>query len=188
MIHVATDRIVLNQRELKSRLAGMPTEQLASEIARCQKSLYAVLDCRYHYVRTNIVLYDDGCDLGFGRITAKNLRKNLDGCTEAYVFGATLGFGVDRLLKTAALRSQTDHFITDALASTAIEALCDLAQAALPEPTKPRFSAGYGDFDIKNQRPILNFINAQKELGINLSDSFLMNPTKSVTAIMGIKK
>lgn len=187
MIKISADQIKLNQRELKARLGGAPSEIIAEHLAKCQEKLFAALNCGYHYAETIVTLYDDGCDLGFGKIQSRNLRKNLAGCDQAYVFGATLGFGVDRLLRTASLTSTLDHFIIDALASTAIEALCDLAQANLPLPTKARFSAGYGDFDITNQKRLLQFINAGKELGITLSDSCLMNPTKSVTAIMGIK-
>lgn len=187
MIKIPAEQIILNQRELKARLGGAPTAIVAEDLARCQTKLFAALNCGYHYAETSVTLYEDGCDLGFGRIHSRNLRKNLDGCTSAYVFGGTLGFGVDRLLRTTALTSTLEHFLIDALASTAIEALCDLAQQNLPLPTGARFSAGYGDFDLENQQRLLQFINAGKELGITLSDSCLMNPTKSVTAIMGIK-
>ena len=187
MISVSNDKIKLNPTELKLRLGGMPIDNLEAEIAKAEKELFKVLNCSYHYVKTNVTIFADGVDLGFGKIPSLNLKKNLENCAEAYVFGATLGFGVDRLLRTEALRSPLNHYIMDAVASTAIEALCDYAQSTLP-PTMARFSCGYGDFDITNQKNILEFINGTKELGITLSESFLMTPTKSVTAIMGIKK
>lgn len=187
MIKVAAEQLTLNQRELKARLGGAPAQVAADIICECQKELFAVLNCAYHYRLTTVKTNGDSCDLGFGEITSHSLRRNLEGCNQAYVFAATLGFAADRLLKAAALQSTLKHFVTDALASTAIEALCDYAQAALPLPTKPRFSAGYGDFALEHQQQLLNFINAQKELGIVLSKSCLMTPTKSVTAIIGIK-
>ena len=98
MIKIPAEQIILNQRELKARLGGAPTAIVAEDLARCQTKLFAALNCGYHYAETSVTLYEDGCDLGFGRIHSRNLRKNLDGCTSAYVFGGTLGFGVQRTL------------------------------------------------------------------------------------------
>lgn len=187
MISVGKDKIKINPAELKYRLGGMPLTELKAEIGNAEKELFKVLNCGYHYVKTEITFLNDGVDLGFGKIASLNLKKNLQNCNEAFVLGATLGFGVDRLLRTEALRSPFNHYITDAVASAAIEALCDYAQSMLP-PTMARFSCGYGDFNIENQKNILKFINGRKELGITLSETCLMTPTKSVTAIMGIKK
>ena len=49
-----------------------------------------------------------------------------------------------------------------------------------------RYSPGYGDYSIEVQKVILDRTQAQKHLGIHLSDSFLMIPTKSITAVAGI--
>ena len=52
---------------------------------------------------------------------------------------------------------------------------------------KPRFSAGYGDLNIAYQEQILAIVEAQKKIGVTLTDSFMMVPTKSVTAFVGIQ-
>ena len=41
--------------------------------------------------------------------------------------------------------------------------------------------------NIKNQKKILEFSDAYKMIGITLSESYMMTPKKSVTAIVGIK-
>ena len=51
---------------------------------------------------------------------------------------------------------------------------------------RPRFSPGYGDFDICYQEPIVRMLNCAKTIGLTLTDSFMMTPTKSVTAVIGI--
>ena len=51
-----------------------------------------------------------------------------------------------------------------------------------------RFSPGYGDFDLKYQKDILEYLDANKKIGISLTDSLMMIPTKSITAIIGIKR
>ena len=51
---------------------------------------------------------------------------------------------------------------------------------------RPRFSPGYGDFPLNVQEDILSALEAGKRIGIKLTDSLLMVPTKSVTAVMGV--
>ena len=49
-----------------------------------------------------------------------------------------------------------------------------------------RFSAGYGDFSLEHQRDFVRCLDVTRKLGITLSDSLLMTPTKSVTAVIGL--
>ncbi|MCR5275107.1 MAG: Vitamin B12 dependent methionine synthase activation subunit, partial [Clostridiales bacterium] len=49
------------------------------------------------------------------------------------------------------------------------------------------FSPGYGDLPIEVQKEFLPLLDAERRLGITLSDSYLMSPSKSVTAIIGIE-
>lgn len=188
MTTVSKEEIILNPAELRLRLGGHIDGMTSELVNKYKPEVYAAMRPCYCFKETQVRLYDGGCDLGFGEINSKNLRKNLDGCSRAYVFAATLGSDIDRLLKKTALLSAAGQFVTDAIASAAIEALCDLAQERMPCKTKPRFSPGFGDLYITYQEPILDFINARKEIGIVLTQSFLMTPTKSVSAIMGIRE
>ncbi len=52
--------------------------------------------------------------------------------------------------------------------------------------TKHRFSAGYGDLDIKYQRVFYDLLEMQT-LGVRLNESYLMEPEKSVIAIAGVE-
>ena len=52
---------------------------------------------------------------------------------------------------------------------------------------RPRFSPGYGDFDLGAQRDILNVLNADKILGIKLGSNLLMTPKKTITAVQGVE-
>ena len=51
---------------------------------------------------------------------------------------------------------------------------------------RPRFSPGYGDFPIEFQEPIMRMLDCAKKIGLTMTDSYMMSPTKSVTAIIGI--
>ena len=52
--------------------------------------------------------------------------------------------------------------------------------------TPRRFSAGYGDFSLENQRVIYEALNLEK-IGVSLTKTFMLVPEKSVTAVCGVK-
>lgn len=187
MITVPGDRIRLNPKELRARLGGADdsiTRELTDSMA---DEVLSAMNCSYILKKTDIVFNETGCNLGFGDIASANLQRNLTGCSSAYVLAATIGHDVDRVLRNASLVSTAKHFVLDAVASAAVEALCDYIQDSLPEQTKARFAPGYGDFTLEMQGRLLEFVEAYK-IGISINDSFMMTPMKTITAIMGIKK
>jgi cobalamin-dependent methionine synthase I len=71
-----------------------------------------------------------------------------------------------------------------------IEQWCDIIHKDFKEQygaNKNRFSCGYGDLPLELQRDIFAALNVTKNIGVTLSDNCFMTPTKSVTAIIGIK-
>ena len=50
-----------------------------------------------------------------------------------------------------------------------------------------RFSAGYGDLPLELQEKIFEILKPEKQMGVFLSESFIMSPSKSVTAFVGLK-
>ena len=134
-------------------------------------------------------LEDEVC-LGFCRIKNKALYSNLSDCSSAMVFAATLGAGVDRLLLRYSKISPVHAVVLSSIASSAIEVWCDEVNAEISSiyETKPRFSPGYGGVRLQYQKDVLSFLDAERKVGITLSDSFMMMPVKSVTAFVGIKE
>lgn len=51
---------------------------------------------------------------------------------------------------------------------------------------RPRFSPGYGDFSILHQREFLGLLEAGKRIGLSMTESSMLTPTKSVTAVIGL--
>lgn len=130
----------------------------------------------------------EGSVLRFGdvlTVESEALSKNLSGCAEAVLFCATLGPLVDRAILSNRLRPSY-AVVWDAVGTAAIEQLCDDFCATLPQPQRPRFSPGYGDLPLETQKPILTLLDAQRLLGVTLTDSLLMTPCKSVTAFVGL--
>lgn len=133
---------------------------------------------------------EDRLDLGFGAFHSAALCKNLNGCKQAYLFAATCGAAADRLIMRYSKTQPSKSVVTDALASAAIEGFCNRLCDELKKDgeLKPRFSPGYGDLPLSLQPQILEYLDAYRKVGITLSQSLMMTPTKSVTAIAGIKE
>ena len=186
---VPTDKIILDTNETAARLQSKDDMHTNETVRECLDELMSVIQCKYSFVRVPVAYTDDNVlNFGFGNVKSKALCANLKGAREVFVFAVTIGIGVDRLLVKLSRMSQSKHFITDALASAAAEAACDIVDSNIKGNLKcrPRFSPGYGDLPIEIQPNVLEMVNAQRLLGITLSKSYLMTPMKSITAIMGI--
>lgn len=120
-------------------------------------------------------------------VDSVSLARALTGCSGAYVVAFTLGIEADRLIHKLGITSGADAFIADAVSSALAEAGMEYVCASLTGNLAERFSVGYGDFVLSNQRKILEYLSADKLLGIKLSESCIMTPRKSVTAIIGVK-
>lgn len=160
------------------------------EIEDCKKLIKKTAECKYSCVRVNINFLGSGeLDLGFGKFKSEDLCKNLKGCSEAFIFASTLGIGIDRFLQKLSLTSPSTLFIADGIASALAESVCDETELQIKGNLlcNPRFSPGYGDLPLEIQPHILRILNAQKLLGVTIGKQLLMTPTKTITAIMGIK-
>ncbi len=177
----------ISETELRARL-GCPTESVIL-IPKCKEELDKQASVRYVSRICDIRHGENGIDLGFGEINSFMLSKNLEGCKRAAVFAVTLGSGVDRLLIKLGKLNPSEAFVADAIASALAEAACDEAETVIFDGKSHtnRVSPGYGDLPLELQRPLLSFLDAEKAAGITLSPSLLMTPTKSITAIAGIK-
>lgn len=122
-------------------------------------------------------------------IESRNLSKNLRGCGRAVFFAATLGAGADMAIRRFSKTDMPLAVIADAVATAMIEEYCDEICLSFKEQgyhLRPRFSPGYGDFDIKHQKDFMNILMFHKKIGLTVTDSLMLAPSKSVTAIMGI--
>ena len=83
--------------------------------------------------------------------------------------------------------------VLQACAAAYLEEYCDELQLQIGEELeaqkkwlRPRFSPGYGDFDIHHQDDILRMLDTAKKIGLTMTESYMLTPTKSVTAVIGI--
>ncbi len=126
-------------------------------------------------------------------LRGKDISDHLEGCFGAALLCATIGSGADDLLRRVQSEDMAKALVCDALASAAVEQVCDEAEneirSRFPDKfTTWRFSPGYGDFPIDCQRDFLAAVNAQRTVGVCLNGGGLLTPTKSVTAVVGLSE
>ncbi len=191
--------IPIDEKEIYRYLgygAAVPSEEVQQRIRECvsrlQKEVQPAFVCR----RLPIVRPEDSTDtLKIGELTIQShaLSRNLEGCRETFLFGATLGIGPDRLIRRAQVNAIADAAICQAVCAQMIETYCDERNEELRRKVhgegfslRPRFSPGYGDCPLSAQRDISAALSLPKSIGVFLTDSLLMVPSKSVTAFAGI--
>ena len=115
-------------------------------------------------------------------------------CHAVYLICGTLGPRFDALARRAAVSSSADALILQAIGAAGIEELMDGAGEAIRaelregEALVPRYSPGFGDFPLAAQRPLLGLLDTPRAIGVSLTDSLLMVPSKSVSAVIGVKR
>ena len=157
----------------------------------CEKLIIPALAPKACLETYEIQRDNETLNLGFATTDSKALYKNLEGCNKIVLFAATVGAEVDRLIIKYGKLSPARSLMLQAMGSAAIECWCDDVNAEIVRTfgdAKPRFSCGYGDLPLELQRDIFCALGVTKRLGITLSDNCFMTPTKSVTAIVGIKE
>ncbi len=172
--------------ELSARLK-MPQECELSILEKCISEVRGAASPKASAAEVEISVSGDEVKIGGIEVRSRHLAKNLEGCTRATVMAVTLGVGVDMLLRRKSVTSPSEHFVCDGVASALAEAAADMAEEFfMGECThRPRFSPGYGDLSLDIQRDVLSVCDAEKLLGIKLTETLLMIPTKSITAIIG---
>lgn len=117
-------------------------------------------------------------------------HKMLADCSQAVVLVCTLGAAFDLEVRRLSARDMRRAALLDALGSAWVESACDAAEdeirARFPGMhLTDRFSPGYGDLPLTCQPALMDFAGARR-IGVTLTDTLLMNPQKSVTAIVGL--
>lgn len=124
-------------------------------------------------------------------LIGNDIRDLLETSTDVILMAVTLGQEIEKNINKTSYVDLTKSVVLDAVASAAAESLANDINEILEEKYKgryltDRFSPGYGDMPIEVQRDFLNLLDAKKQIGLWTSSSGIMQPRKSVTAIIGI--
>ena len=170
-----------------------PTEEMRRDAERLADELSAAVRPRYVYRVFGLEHCPDCVRLQGANVdlTGSSARTMLAGCGQAALLACTLGARFDAKLLALQARDMAKAVIYDALGSAFVEAGCDGAEqdisARFPDLyLTDRFSPGYGDLPLALQPRLCAALDAERRLGLTVSQSLLMNPVKSVTAVVGL--
>ena len=148
---------------------------------------------RHVKAKFSCTLTGDKVTIGVFNTKSRDLAVRLKNCKEAFLFAASLGADVDRLISQSSVTGTAEALCLQACAAAEIENYCngiecEIAHSLRNKSMYPvlRFSPGYGDFDIGCQSLILDILKAQKYIGLTVTEKHILAPLKSVTAVIGI--
>ena len=189
----------INRREVLKYLGhrgGEVDKSISDKIDETEKLLIDTLQPKVCHavfaVESRTPLLFSGSNVRFG---GEDIKKHLENSDSVIFMAATLGYEADALLRKLSVKNMADAVIFDACASSAIENVCDNYTAYLESVyaekglfLTDRFSPGYGDMPLSDQSYLIDALNTQKRIGLCLNRSMMLEPVKSVTAVIGISK
>ena len=169
-----------------------PSEEICELVDEAYEELCKVIQPKYIYKEYDFIKTEDGIIIDGIEFKSKKMLNHLRNSCSIILFGATLGQGTDTLIRKYSITDIAMTAVIQAVAGSMVENLCDIACEELKNEIKgehrPRFSPGYGDFHISAQSDFFKLLPMNRQLGISLSDGFMMTPTKTVTAFIGVIK
>lgn len=161
-------------------------------IGSVHKELCEVCSPKYIFREYEFQKTDSALTINGISFKSKKLCSHLKNSDTVALFPATLGTGADTLIKKYSVCDKGRAAVAQATAASMTETLCDIGCMKIKESCsceiRPRFSPGFSDLELSSQRDFFKLLDVSKRLGVTLTESCLMVPTKSVTAFVGIIK
>ena len=129
------------------------------------------------------------------KLEGKTITRHLKFCEKVICIAVTVGDEIENeVTRRFGKGNYVESVLLDAAATAAVEQAADsLEKAIAPQLNKDgfkmrsRFSPGYGDWELTNQKNFFDITGAA-EIGMNLSSAMMLMPRKSITAIIGLEK
>lgn len=182
-------------RYLRLPQGATPPAELAAALDAAEAELLAAAEPRFVWRRFGISRTAAGIELAASGVLlpGRDIAGLLHDAAGCLLLAATLGVTADNLIRRAETADISRALLLDALASAAVENLCDQVQNWLTQKfagdmlfLTDRFSPGYGDLPLAMQRPLCQLLDAGRQIGLTVSRSDLLLPRKSVTAVIGL--
>ncbi len=179
-------------RYLGYKHGAKPSEEICELCEAAYNELCKVITPKYIYKEYDFTRTNDGIIIDGIEFKSEKLLNHLKNSNTIILFGSTIGVGVDTLIRKYSITDAAMTSIIHCVGASMVENLCDIAceelKGIVNGEHRPRFSPGYGGLDISSQEDFFKLLPMTKQLGVTLSNNFLMTPTKTVTAFIGVTK
>lgn len=184
----------VNEKEIWRYAGCLGMESADEALTASLDDVKADLDGKLSYKACYIKLKRDDELLKFLNYS-DSLARFLGDSEEVIIFCASVGLEIDRYIAKLQRLSPVKSLLANAYGTERVEALCDsLCETLNKELSEEgflltkRFSPGYGDLPLEVQKEVFKILDCSRKIGVFLNESLLMSPSKSVTAIAGIKR
>jgi hypothetical protein len=172
-----------------------PSARIASLLDEYIERARHLIEPSYSYIINDINRVEGSRASVKGRIVFKSevIARLLKRCEKVAVFILTIG---SRLEETVGWLADdgliVEAYVLDAIGSSVAESLADVVQSKIGDLAQAqglcisrRFSPGYCDWDINQQRVLFRAMDGDSS-GVCLSEECMMMPQKSISGIIGI--
>lgn len=170
-------------------------ESIRSKLRVLENKFNSLIKPHIHYRMVDFRVKDDGV-IRIERtieFESRNLSEVMKSAEKLVCFIGTLGPGIEE--EVGALMHHNDFseaYILDAMGSVAVEDLVDKFQQTIKNECERegktvtlRFSPGYCDWPLTEQKKLFSLFEPEDIL-VQLLDSCLMQPVKSISGVFGI--
>lgn len=167
---------------------GQPDEAVQALLLRCAEPLLAAASPRAVWLEADVQTLAEA-----GILRGEDVLRHLAGCQEAVLLAVTLGSGADAQIRRAGVGDIAAAAASDALGSALAEQAADAAEAWLRrwaagegKYLTGRYSPGYGDWPLDVQQLVARALDTPRRAGICVTETGLLTPRKSITALLGL--
>lgn len=190
---------LIEGKELVKRLGGRKgqafSRSLRIKVLSGARTLFRLMNPRLLFVKERIKTVEGGRVYLKGGMTLKSpkLSRTLRDSEKLICFLTTIGGEIDFEINRMMLQGHlSEAFIMDALGSVAVETVAEQFHRRMEREyslrdraVTLRFSPGYCDWPVEEQRKLFELFGSNTA-GIELKDSCLMMPRKSISAVFGV--
>jgi hypothetical protein len=172
-----------------------PSARITSLINEYTDTICDLIQPSFDYVVRDVCVVRDSRTVIEGPITFESevLARLLENCDMAAIFLVTIGNHLEKMSQRLAREKLVlQSAILDAIGSDVVETVAAFVQSRIGELAAARdlyisrrFSPGYCDWDVRQQKELFKIIDGSNA-GVNLTKNCLMLPQKSISGIIGI--
>ncbi len=193
-------KIVIDKAEIHRHLGygrkQHPRSRISSLIdSQIHKACEFIKPAAYYTIKPITSLDNSKISVGELVFTSHKLAQVFSGCSQAAIFAVTIGEGLEKeVAQLTKSRAVLEASVLDAVGSVAVEKAADWLESVIKgiaatndDKVGWRYSPGYCDWDITQQKELFRGLDS-KSVGVNLTDTCLMVPRKSISGIIGMGK
>ena len=179
---------------VKKNLKDLNEKKLAKELKNVIEIAYGLVHgkaCYNTFQIKNVFESKVILDKSETLVNSKKMAEILKDCEYCSLFVSTIGPELENHAVEMAKDDQSGAFYLEHVGNWMAEYMAEAVEKRIAQGiikagfiSKKRYSVGYGDWHIEAQKEILEITEARR-IGVSISESYLMIPRKSVSALIG---